>query len=552
MVTGDRGAQKTRSRLRRTGVAFATAAAAAAAFGLWQWFSSPGRPADIGAGYVPMAPTCGLAMLAIAAAAIARLLFSDRRRVRLAADVTCLVVIVFAAIVLVARITDTITFFERALAPSASEHAKVPSGLMSPITAGLFMLCGVFLLLVRSDLSATRWRRWATTTMAVTLTAAGVVIVTGYAYGTPFLYGFDFIPVAPISGLAFLFCGLTFWTLLPRDRWPVSTLVQPSVRGRLLWIFVPLVLAFELAGGAIQYRDLPRFANPAAGALLLALAMGVPAGLVVQVLARRIGGSADDLVFGHRETARDALELADELERRVSERTAELVAANRELEAFAYSISHDLRGPLRSIDGFGQILTEDYADALDDAGRDNLRRIRAGAQRMGQLIDDLLSLSRVSHSEVRIVEVDLSRLATGIFARLHEHDPQRLVDAVVAPGCTAQTDAGLATVLLKNLIGNAWKFTSTRAEAHIDFAEMRLGNERVFCLRDDGAGFEQAYADKLFQPFQQLHEPDEYLGTGIGLAIVQRIVARLGGRCWAEGAVGAGATFYFTLGAQAG
>ena len=236
-----------------------------------------------------------------------------------------------------------------------------------------------------------------------------------------------------------------------------------------------------------------------------------------------------------------------ELEERVEERTAELRALNEELEAFSYAVSHDLRAPLRAIDGFSHIIVEDESEALSEAGRENLTRVRTSAQRMGQLIDALLALSRLSRQELNIGRVDLSGLARGILAGLREQDPARHVRAQIAEGCTAVSDADLIDVVLTNLLGNAWKFTSERDAASIEFGETSVDGERVFYVRDDGAGFEAAYAGQLFQPFQRLHPAEDFPGTGIGLATVRRIAARLGGRCWAEAEPEKGATFYFTL-----
>jgi PAS domain S-box-containing protein len=236
-----------------------------------------------------------------------------------------------------------------------------------------------------------------------------------------------------------------------------------------------------------------------------------------------------------------------ELEQRVKERTRELQASNEELEAFAYSISHDLRAPLRAIDGFSQILMEDNLRELDVAGRDNLTRVRAAAQKMDLLIDALLALSRLSRRELSLDTVDLSRLAAAHLQRLRELEPERVVSADITEGCTAVADAALIDVVLANLLGNAWKFTSGREEAHVELGETSVGGERVFFVRDDGVGFDQAYVGKLFEPFHRLHREDEFPGTGIGLATVRRILVRLGGRCWAEGVAGQGATFFFTL-----
>jgi len=247
--------------------------------------------------------------------------------------------------------------------------------------------------------------------------------------------------------------------------------------------------------------------------------------------------------------------LNEELEQRVVERTAQLEAANKELTAFAYSVSHDLRAPLRSIDGFSLALLEDYHDKLDVTGKDYLQRVRSASQHMGQLIDDLLTLSRTTRSEMRHETVDLSQMAQTIAAELKQGDPERQVAFVIAAGLTANGDARLLRAVLENLLGNAWKFTSKRANARIEFGTLQPSNpgkagqagETVYFVRDNGAGFDMAYADKLFGPFQRLHRTTEFPGTGIGLATVQRIIHRHGGRVWAEGAEGAGATFYFTL-----
>jgi signal transduction histidine kinase len=241
---------------------------------------------------------------------------------------------------------------------------------------------------------------------------------------------------------------------------------------------------------------------------------------------------------------------ASDLEGRVAERTAELTAVNKELEAFAYSVSHDLRAPLRTLDGFSQALLEDYADRLDADGRDYCVRLRAASQRMGQLIDDLLQLSRLTRAEMRREAVDLSAVARAIAAEMRQRDPERQVDVVVADDAVAKGDARLLRVVLENLVGNAWKFTSKHPQARIEFGVTRRDGEQVYYVRDDGAGFDMTYADKLFGAFQRLHSASEFGGTGIGLATVQRVVHRHGGRVWAEGAVGQGATFYFTLSAE--
>ncbi len=223
----------------------------------------------------------------------------------------------------------------------------------------------------------------------------------------------------------------------------------------------------------------------------------------------------------------------------------ELARSNAEIEHFAYLIAHDLRAPLRGINGFSHILLEDYADSLDEVGKHHLRRVRDGALRMGRLIDELLELSRLSRTEMRRETVNLSALARAFAEELAR--PERRVELVIADGLTASGDARLLRVALWNLLDNAWKFTENEPNARIEFGATQRWEELVYFVRDNGVGFDMAYADKLFGVFQRLHGPEEFGGTGMGLATVQRIVERHGGRVWAEGAVGRGATFFFTL-----
>jgi light-regulated signal transduction histidine kinase (bacteriophytochrome) len=210
-------------------------------------------------------------------------------------------------------------------------------------------------------------------------------------------------------------------------------------------------------------------------------------------------------------------------------------------------VSHDLRAPLRSIDGFSQAVLDEYADAVDETGRDYLTRLRAASQRMGVLIDDILNLSRMSRGEMNRGRVDMSELAGSVSLELQERDPSRSVEVVIASGLNAVGDAGLLRVGLENLFANAFKFTATTTAARIEIGCERSAGEDVYFVRDNGVGFDMAYADQLFVPFNRLHAGNEYPGTGIGLATVRRIIRRHGGRIWAHGEVGCGATVYFTL-----
>ena len=249
----------------------------------------------------------------------------------------------------------------------------------------------------------------------------------------------------------------------------------------------------------------------------------------------------------HRKQAEERItQLNTDLQRQA----AELAEANRELESFSYSVSHDLRAPLRSIDGFSQVLLEDCGDQLNDDGKNALKRVRKAATTMGELIDALLALSRVSRAELRAERVDLSALAATIAAELRESQPDRQVEFIIAPDLVVEADPRLLRAMLANLLSNAWKYTGQRAAARIEFGRTDTDGERVYFVRDNGVGFDMAYVGRLFGAFQRLHKQAEYAGTGIGLATVQRILHRHGGRAWAEAVPNEGATFYFTVGGR--
>jgi PAS domain S-box-containing protein len=243
----------------------------------------------------------------------------------------------------------------------------------------------------------------------------------------------------------------------------------------------------------------------------------------------------------------DLRRLNIELEERVEQRTAELEIANKELEAFSFSVSHDLRAPLRTIDGFSQALQEDCVDKLDSQSKDYLQRIRQGVKNMAELIDGLLELSRIARKEIEHQPVDLTKTARKIALGFQEAEPQRQVEFFIQEGIVVNGDAHLLVIVLQNLLDNAWKFTSKHPSAKIEFGTKKINGEEVYFVRDDGAGFDMAYVGKLFAPFQRVHSTKDFPGTGVGLATVQRIIHRHGGRVWAEGEIERGACFYFTL-----
>lgn len=253
------------------------------------------------------------------------------------------------------------------------------------------------------------------------------------------------------------------------------------------------------------------------------------------------------LVADHGERRRSAELQVRELNQRLARDNTTLQGLNRELESFSYSVSHDLRAPLRSIDGFSKALLEDYGEQLDASGRDYLNRVRNAAQRMGNLIDDLLKLARVSRTDLKKDKVDLSLVARRIVADLRQRHPQRVVDVEIAPDLAAEGDPRLLQIALENLLDNAWKFTAKRPDARIEFGRTERDGGSVFFVRDNGAGFDMAHADKLFGVFQRLHAMAEFEGTGVGLATVQRIIYKHGGRVWGEAERDRGAVFLFAL-----
>ena len=287
--------------------------------------------------------------------------------------------------------------------------------------------------------------------------------------------------------------------------------------------------------------------------LLEAIRMGISRYVLKPVDHKMLFQAIDDCVarIVHERQVRAHNELIrrlnDELEQRVVDRTAELEASNRELQAFCYSVAHDLSTPLRGINGFSSILLEEYADKLDEAGRSYLVRMGAAAGRMGQLINDLLELSRVTRRELHREKIELSNLVLGIIRDLQRQDPDRQTEVIITEGLQDEGDPILIRLALENLIGNAWKYSARVSCPKIEFGTDISTGETVYFVRDNGIGFDMSYVHKLFIPFQRLHGIDEYGGTGVGLAAVQRIISRHGGRIWAEGKPGNGATFYFTL-----
>jgi light-regulated signal transduction histidine kinase (bacteriophytochrome) len=273
--------------------------------------------------------------------------------------------------------------------------------------------------------------------------------------------------------------------------------------------------------------------------------------LLLYLLLRRYQARNERAIQAQLQARDEVRRVNEELEQRVIDRTRQLEAANRELESFAYAVSHDLRAPLRSLSGYSQILHDAAGAQLDESSRKHLQRIQEACQRMAALIDDLLKLSRLSRSEFNPRPVNLSQIAQEAANAVREHHPGYEVQLAVEPDLAVTGDPRLLRIALENLLGNAWKYTARTSRPRVEVGHQIQAGEAVYFVRDNGVGFDMAYASKLFVPFQRLHTESQFAGTGIGLVTVQRIIARHGGRIWADAKPEAGATFYFTLGVQA-
>lgn len=402
-------------------------------------------------------------------------------------------------------------------------------GRMAPTTALDFLLLGLALLFLDS-----RQGYWLVQLLIVAAALIALIAFVGYVYRVESLYGVaSHTRMAVHTSLTFvvLSCGIL---LAHPGRGLFAAVVSEGVGGVMARRLLPATVVIPLLLGWLRLvGQRAGFYDTEFGTSLMVVA-------VITILAIIVWWSAG--VSNRTDMQRKRA--GEEIRRHA----AELEAVNRELEAFAYSVSHDLRAPLRSVDGFSQALLEDYADKVDEQGREQLQRVRAGAQRMGLLIDDLLNLSRVTRAEIRREPVDLSGLAESIAQELRQTEPRRQAEFAITDGLIAQGDARLLRVALANLLNNAWKFTAPHPSARIEFGVMQQpGGGVAYFVRDDGVGFDMAYVDKLFGAFQRLHSTTEFPGTGVGLASVQRIIHRHGGRVWAEGATEKGATFYFTL-----
>jgi len=512
--------------------------------GLAGWFAGVGNFARISWRYIPMAQSTAWSCLFLGSGLLLYRSRSLEGRGGGLALVVVLLTAVFGFLNCLEYFIGVDLSFEEFWFPATEQFGSVVTNRMSPLTGAGMCISGMALVLV---LRPRHFIRNLPGVLGLLVAMLGLVGTMGYLFGTPLLYGGEIIPLAAITTITFLVLGVGLTAAAGPECWPLRALMGDSVRARLLRTFLPLTGFIIIAQGWV-YQAIPGlFSNPALTAALLALGFAGVMVLVVTAVGGAISKDLDRARAARQQAEAKIRALNRELEGRVRERTAQLEAANRELEAFSYSVSHDLRAPLRGIDGWTLAFLEDYAQGLDEQGRTYLERVRTETQHMGQLIDDMLSLSRVGRAEMQREPVDLTALAWEIIGRLRETGPERRVEFAIQEGLTAVGDPQLLEIALSNLLDNAWKFTGKRSGGLIEFGRVFQEGQPVFFVRDNGAGFDPAYADKLFGAFQRLHKASEFPGTGIGLATVQRILHRHGGRIWAKAAADRGATFFFTL-----
>ncbi|TAJ96777.1 MAG: hypothetical protein EPO39_19845 [Candidatus Manganitrophaceae bacterium] len=497
--------------------------------------------------YIPMAPNTALAFMLLGGALLIRAYRPAWTMGQMLGKGGSALVLILASLTLGQHLFDFQLNIDQWLVSSSEKFGAVLIGRMSPVTAANFLLAGLALLLVFLASEERARLRGLAAVFATGVVLVGFVVSLGYLYRTPLLYGGTVIPVALTTAIAFLILGIGTVAVCGPDVRPLRSWIGGSTQARLMRVFLPFTAGAILIAGWLNTLSLRTFTNPALMAALLALLSVFVMSVIVSQIARIIGGAIDRANAERKAAEAEVRALNLDLERRVDERTGQLEAANKELEAFSYSVSHDLRAPLRHISGFAEMLKENEGERLDEKSRRYIDTILKSTHKMGNLIDDLLLFSRTAKTEMRIGRVRLDSLVREVIRELQPDLDGREIAWTIGPLPEVEGDAALLRQVWANLIGNAVKYTRTRPRADIEIGVTSGKEERIFFVRDNGAGFDPRYAGKLFGVFQRLHRSDEFEGTGIGLANVRRIVHRHGGRTWGEGEVDQGATFYFSL-----
>lgn len=398
-----------------------------------------------------------------------------------------------------------------------------------------FFLTGIALVLPKGR------RSWLfVQTLSFIVLWLSMITLLGLLFGATALYVFDFsVAAAHVAAVALVI--LSFGVLFSRyEDGFAKTMNSELMGGKMARRLAPVIILILIGGGLLETI------GRRTGAFTLELGVAISVAVSVTIFSFLVWLNARSLNRHEMEITEAQKELAT-ANAALAQQVVEMAALNAELEAFAFAVSHDLRSPLRSIDGFSQILAEDYADKMNQQELDYFTRIRAAATRMGQLIDDILKLSRVTRGDINYEPLDISAMAVEIADQKRGQYPEQKVGVTIDPGLTAVGDKGLVTAALENLLDNSWKYTSRTDNAEIEVGVEHLPGEDLFYVKDNGVGFEQIYVDKLFKPFQRLHRDADFPGTGIGLATVKRIVNRHGGRTLAESLTDSGAIFYFSL-----
>lgn len=485
--------------------------------------------------YYPMPPSVAVAILLTTGSLLTATFWMPNAISSFISRSVNLILMAFSLVILYELVTETQPRIEERLFGISGTLNDIPVGRMSPIAAVMFFIANLALLFLHLGKIHFVCREF-TSLMGLFMLFTGSVTTLGYLYGTPLLYGGGTRPVALGAGFALGFLGAAIVLAAGSEAWPLRLFTGDRVRPRLLRAFLPIVVAFMLIEGWLNAITPDDFAlNPVYVAAFLAIAFIIPATYLISRSARRIGGEID-----RADTARDVAEA------QVRKVVTDLKRSNSELEQFAYVASHDLQEPLRMVSSYVQLLEKRYSEQLDDDAREFIGFAVDGANRMKELINDLLALSRVgtrgnSFKPVAVVDAVAAaennlRLAIEDSGVRITHDPLPVVDA----------DLIQMTQLLQNLLENAIKFRG-KEPPRIHITARRNDGEWEFCVSDNGIGFDKKFADRIFVIFQRLHGRESYEGTGIGLAICRKIVERHGGRIWAESEPGKGSDFYFTL-----